>query len=155
MKLQLLVGGLGIALTLSLTGCDALMPNFNPTPTPTAQPTETAPAPKPTPKPTPTKDRTQAEVVILSSMADLNDGIEVIAQVATVAETGGTCTLTVSQAGTKKSVSASAEANVTETQCFPLRLPVVGFAPGVATFTVSYESELYQGLSAINQIVIP
>lgn len=155
MKLKLLVGGLGISLTLSLTGCDALMPNFNPTPTPTAQPTETAPAPKPTPKPTPTKDRTQAEVVILSSMADLNDGIEVIAQVATVAETGGTCTLTVSQAGTKKSVSASAEANVTETQCFPLRLPVVGFAPGVATFTVSYESELYQGLSAINQIVIP
>ena len=155
MKLKLLVGGLGIALTLSLTGCDALMPNFNPTPTPTAQPTETAPAPKPTPKPTPTKVRTQAEVVILSSMADLNDGIEVIAQVATVAETGGTCTLTVSQAGTKQSVSASAEANVTETQCFPLRLPVVGFAPGVATFTVSYESELYQGLSAINQIVIP
>lgn len=155
MKLKLLVGGLGLALTLSLTGCDALMPNFNPTPTPTAQPTETAPAPKPTPKPTPTKVRTPAEVVILSSMADLNDGIEVIAQVATVSETGGTCTLTVSQAGTKKSVSASAEANVTETQCFPLRLPVVGFAPGVATFTVSYESELYQGLSAINQIVIP
>ena len=155
MKLKLVVGTLGLAMTLSLTGCDALIPNINPTPTPTAEPTETAPAPKPTPNPTPTKDRAKAEVVILSSMADLNDGIEVIAQVATVAETGGTCTLTVSQAGTKKSISAAAEANVTETQCFPLRLPVVGFAPGTATFTVSYESELYQGLSAINQIVIP
>lgn len=81
--------------------------------------------------------------------------ISVIAQATGIAEDGGTCTLTVKQGANTKAISAKAESNVTDTQCYPLNLSIVGLAPGDATFTVSYDSPAYTGTSSPQSITIP
>jgi hypothetical protein len=92
--------------------------------------------------------------MILNSSAD-DTGIDVVAQASNISEDGGTCTLIVSQAAVKKIILAKAESNVTDTQCFPMHLPLDGFSSGTATFTVSYKSPTSTGVSAVGQVVIP
>ena len=47
------------------------------------------------------------------------------------------------------------ESNVTDTQCFPIHLPLDGFVSGAATFTVAYKSSTSTGVSSVGQLVIP
>ncbi len=155
MKFRIVSAAVIMCATLPLAGCDFLTPNWDalkPTDTPsTAQPSET---PTPTQEPTTTPDLDKVEVVVFDATAD-GGGIDVIANVPNVSEDGGTCTLTVSQAGTKKEVTVKAESNVTDTQCFPMHLPRTGFVSGPATFTVSYLSSTSSGVSPLSQVDIP
>lgn len=155
MKFRIVSAAVLICATLPLAGCDFLTPNWDalkPTDTPsTTQPSETA---TPTQTPTTKPNLDKVDVVVMSSSAD-SSGIDVIAQVVNASEDGGTCTLTVSQAGVKKVVTVKAESNVTDTQCFPIRLARTGFVSGPATFTVSYLSETSEGVSELNQVDLP
>lgn len=155
MKFRIISATVIICATLPLAGCEFLTPNWDalkPTDTPTtAQPSD---SPTPTEEPTTTPDLDKVEVVVFDATADAS-GIDVIANVPNVSEDGGTCTLTVSQAGTKKEVTVKAESNVTDTQCFPMFLPRKGFVSGPATFTVSYLSSTSSGVSAPSQVDIP
>lgn len=157
MKLRVPMATLAVAATLALGGCAFLTPNWSALqPTHKPVPSNENPTPTATPTPTPTSDAKLAKVVvtILNSSADAM-GIDVVAQALDVSEDGGTCTLTVSQAATKKVVSVSAESNVTDTQCFPIHLPLDGFVSGAATFTVAYKSSTSTGVSSVGQLVIP
>lgn len=156
MKRKVFLAALALVLPLTLTGCDFLTPNWSVLqPTHTPEPSDT-PTASETPTPTPTKVPALqgVEVNIVYSSADAT-GIDVVAQALNVSEDGGSCTITVSQAATKKTLTVKAESNVTDTQCFPIHLPLTGFVTGAATFTVSYESATSIGTSAINAIDIP
>jgi len=125
-------------------------PADTPTPSASSQPTASASA-------TPThKPKQPVSVDILQSDPNAADStIAVIAQATGISEDGGTCTLTVKQGANTKSVTAKAESNVTDTQCFPLNLSIVGLAPGDASFTVAYNSDAYTGTSSPQTITIP
>lgn len=148
-----LAAGLTV-LSLSLSGCSYFYPHVGETPTPSASASNSA-DPSATPTPTTPVVLKSATVEILDSSADIDGGIQVIAHVLNVSESDGTCTLTVTSGADKKTVTASAEPNITDTQCFPLNISVVGLTPGPATFTVSYKSSKYQGVSLITSVVIP
>ena len=141
--------------SLTLAGCSFLTPNWSAL-HPTSKPTASESTPRATPTPTPTQpaNLAQVDVMVLSATAD-STGIDIIAQASNISEDGGTCTLVVSQAATKKTILAKGEANVTDTQCFPFHLPLTGFSSGVATFTVGYKSQTSTGISSVGQVVIP
>lgn len=144
--------------TLSLSGCEVFYPNWGATTAPVETPTDTAsPSAQPSETPSPSEKPKQAvSVVVLQADTDAAAGtINVIAQASGIAEDGGTCTLTVTQGATSKSVSAKAESNVSDTQCYPLSLSIVGLAPGDATFTVSYNSTGYTGKSNPSPVTVP
>jgi hypothetical protein len=155
MKFRIVSAAVIICATLPLAGCEFLTPNWDalrPTDTPTtAQPTD---SPTPTEEPTTTPDLDKVGVVVFQVTAD-EGGIDVVANVPSVSEDGGTCTLIVSQAGTKQEITVKAESNVTDTQCFPMFLPRKDFVSGPATFTVSYLSSTSSGVSAPIQVVFP
>lgn len=148
-----------IALTaLTLSGCTIFYPNWGAktppvdTPSPSSSASASASAsasPSSKPKQPVTVDILQSDPNAPNSM------ISVIAQATGIAEDGGTCTLTVKQGSTSKAISAKAESNVTDTQCYPLNLSIVGLAPGDATFTVSYDSPTYSGTSSPQTITVP
>ena len=161
MKKLLIVLALTSA-TLTLSGCDVFYPHSteSPTPSESATPSETATVePSETPSATPTQTaivRQKAVVRILQSSADAGAGtISVVAEVADISEDGGSCTLIVTQGSVTKQVTAKAESNVTDTQCYPLNLPYAGFASGEAKFEVKYDSSYYVGSSSGNPITIP
>lgn len=149
------------ASALTLTGCDVFYPHPSESPLPTKSqspsPSESeSPSESPSATPTQTAVRQKVSVRILQSSADSASGnISVIAEAADISEDGGTCTLTVVQGSVTKQVTAKAESNVTDTQCYPLNLPMAGFASGPATFTVQYDSADSTGTASNNQIVIP
>ena len=155
MKIRIFSAALLVCATLPLAGCEFLTPNWDAL-KPTGSPTTAEPTETPTPTPVPTVDPKLEEVavVVLNSSAD-SSGIEVVAQVLNLSENGGTCKLTVSQAGTKKVLEVKAEANITDTQCFPMRLPLTGFGSGPATFVVSYVSGTSKGESSVQALSIP
>ena len=154
MKAKLFAAASVTALALSISGCSYFYPHAGETPTPSQSASETASA-SPTPTETTPVNLKKVTVEVMDAYADLNAGIQVIAHVLDTSEDDGTCTLTVTSGGISKSVSAKAESNVTDTQCFPLTLPVTGLASGDASITVSYRSSKSQGSSTSSTIVIP
>jgi hypothetical protein len=154
MKYRFVLGGFVLVVALSLGGCAFLTPNWgaiHPSASATPSPSET---PQPITTPTPSTKPQPVQVEVVASTVDAS-GISVVAQASNVSEDGGKCTLTVSQAATRKVVVVGAESNVVDTQCFPLNLPLTGFVSGAATFTVQYLSSTHSGISAIGQLVIP
>ena len=157
---KLLAAALVFATAVTLTGCSIFYPHWGETASPSASatPSESAttePTPSESASPT-AKPKQPVSVDVLQSSADAGSAlITVIAQATGISEDGGTCTLSVVQGATTKSVSAKAESNVTDTQCFPLNLSIVGLAPGDATFTVSYSSDGYTGKSTPMTVVVP
>lgn len=145
--------GLAI-LALSLSGCSYFYPHAGETPSPSQSASESS-TPSASPSETTPVVLKNVSVEILDASADINDGVSVIAHVLNISEDDGICTLTVVSGGVSKSVSAKAESNVTDTQCFPLSLPVTGMTPGNATATVSYKSSKSQGTSSSSTVVIP
>lgn len=158
---KLLASAVLAASALSLTGCDVFYPHPSESPLPTQSqspsPTESpSESESPSPSPSQTPVRQKVSVRILQSSADSSSGnITVIAEAADISEDGGSCTLTVVQGSVTKQVTAKAESNVTDTQCYPLNLPLAGFSSGAATFTVQYDSPDSTGSASNNPIVIP
>jgi len=155
---KLLAGAIVALSALALTGCTIFYPNWGqksaPVDTPSASAT-TKPSSSASPTPTVTPIQpVDVEILQVDPNAD-NSTISVIAQATGISEDTGICTLTVTQGSTKKSISAKAESNVSDTQCFPLNLSIVGLSPGDATFKVSYDSKSYTGSSSAQPITIP
>lgn len=148
---------------LLLSGCALLYPNWgteekpSDSETPSATPTTSASAePSPSVSVTPTGPKIEAEINIIDSMVDANNGlIFAIAEVTNVDESTGTCTLTYQGQGVTKSVSAKAESNVTTTQCFPLELVLTGIPKGKGSIFVSYDSATASGTSSKIAVTIP
>jgi hypothetical protein len=161
---RLLVAIGAASLALSLTGCDMFYPNWGqktpPIGTPSASdlpselPSESAsvlPSESASPS-TPVKQ--VAKINILQSSVD-SSGISVVAEAQNFSEDGGSCTLTYTNGSVKKSVTVKAEANATDTQCFPMTLPLSGLPKGPGLVTVSYSSTTHLGSSAAIAVTIP
>lgn len=154
MKPKLILATGMAALALTLSGCSYFYPHAGETPTPSHSASESS-TPSASPSETTPVALKNVSVEIMDASADINDGVSVIAHILNTSEDDGICTLTVVSGGVSKSVSAKAESNVTDTQCFPLSLPVAGMTPGNATVTVSYKSSKSQGTSPSATVVIP
>ena len=146
------------ALTLSLSGCALLYPNWgttqNPSTSQSVEPSTSASASESPSESTPAKQ--PATVQIDQASVDATSGfLSVVAQVTNFNEDGGQCTLTV-QAGTQtKKLTVKTESNVTSTQCFPMELSLSGLPKGTALVTVSYDSAARAGVSVGQSVVIP
>lgn len=149
---------------LTLSGCQYFYPNWGATSAPTDDPSQepsNEPSSSSSSEPSPSDSASQTpkstvELRVLQSNVDSAGGqITVIAEVAEVSEDGGTCTLTVKSGSVTKKISAKAESNVTDTQCYPLNLALAGIPSGTATFTVSYDSADSTGVSSAGSLVIP
>lgn len=155
---RIIAASLLLATSVALSGCTLFYPNWGATTAPVETPSETStPTSEPSPtQTTPPKPKQPVSVEIMQADTDAAAGtITVIAQATGISEDGGNCTLIVTQASSSKSVTAKAESNVTDTQCFPLSLSIVGLSPGDASFTVSYDSSSYTGKSTPQAITIP
>jgi hypothetical protein len=146
------------AITLSLSGCALLYPNWGTDQSPgTSQSAAPSQSASESASPTPTTvNKAKAKLRIDDAYADATAGvISVVAEVTNVAQDGGTCTLVLQVGNTTKRLPFKAEANVTSTQCFPMEIPIAGLAKGTALVSVEYESADYYGVSAAQSIVIP
>lgn len=162
-KKYLVIASIALS-TLTLSGCQYFYPNWGATTAPTDEPSASAspnPSASETVEPSPSasasqKPKAQVGLRVLSSSVDTAAGqISVIAEVADISEDGGSCTLKVTSGAVTKTITAKAESNVTDTQCYPLNLPLTGIPSGNASFTVSYESADSIGSTGNNSLVIP
>ncbi|MGY2129212.1 hypothetical protein [Blastococcus sp. SYSU DS0617] len=121
-------------------------------PVPTEPATEVA-----TDSPVPTQD-SSAEVTpqltYYGWSADLK-AVEAGGIVLGLVESGGTCTLTLSQGGTAVEVTATAVDNVTSTSCPAMTVPGARLAPGTWQATLSYESGTSQGVADAVAVEVP
>lgn len=146
------------AITLSLSGCALLYPNWGTDQSPgtsqSAEPTQTS---SETPSASPsTINKSKATIRIDDASADATAGvISVIAEVTNVAQDGGTCTLILQVGNTTKRLPFKAEANVDRTQCHPMEIPLAGLPKGTALISVEYESANYFGVSTAQSVLIP
>ncbi len=159
MKKVVVLAGAALA-AVSLTGCALLYPNWgtdqdpsdSATPTTSATPTVT-PTETPTPSESPSKQKQVAEFNFIDVTTD-SSGVFAVVEVINVAEDGGTCTFVLSDGTHEKSVTVSAEPNVTTTQCFPANISRDGLSGDSATLTVRYQSSSYDG-SASMKVDLP
>ena len=158
-KFLLFVVLLGIG---SVAGCSLLYPNWGTTVSPsdsmTASPTEPTATDSANPEPTETQAVQKKNAKVEIMMADLDTSakaISVVAQVVGIAESTGTCTLTFQGANSTETLTVKAEANVSDTQCFPMNLSYSDLPKGAGLVTVTYESEGYKGTSAASAVTIP
>ncbi len=163
---KVILAAAGIWLTLSLAGCSFFYPNWGqktpPIGTPSQSSSTSASASSsasasvsPSGSPTPTTILKQvAKINILQSSVDAT-AISVVAEALNFSEDGGTCTLQFTNGVVKKSISVKAESNASDTQCFPLNLPLTGLPKGAGLVTISYASSTHIGTSAAIAVTIP
>ena len=157
-----------LALGLSLAGCSLFYPNWGATSLPeetsmetpsaseSAVATETA-EPEASESPSASAPaKKSAEVVVVFYEVLAEEGIlNVVAEMDSAAEKGGSCTLKLVSGSKEKSFTVKSEPSSTYTQCFPFEIPLDELPAGNATFTVLYNSESYEGQSAASSVVIP
>jgi hypothetical protein len=154
------------ALALSLTGCSMLYPNWGQKTPPIGTPSSSQlPSDQPSSSgsssasasasATPSAPVKQvAKINVLQSNVDTS-GISVVAEALNFSEDGGSCTLSYTNGSVKKSITVKAEANATDTQCFPMNLPLTGLPKGPGLVTISYSSTTHIGSSAAIAVTIP
>jgi hypothetical protein len=94
-------------------------------------------------------------VVTYSGWDDALAGVEVGAYAAGTAESGGTCTLTLTKGSDTASAEAPAEPDATSTSCPGLVVPGSKLSSGSWTAVVSYESRGTHGQSDPVKVVVP
>lgn len=155
-------------MTVALAGCSLFYPNWGATSLPeetlvevdtsseSVEVTETA-EPEPTESESPTQTaKKSAEVVVVFFEVLSGEGIlNVVAEMDSAAETGGSCTLEFSNGSKKQSFTVKSEPSSTYTQCFPFEIPLDKLPTGNGSFTVFYSSDSYEGQSAASSVVIP
>jgi len=146
------------AIALSLSGCALLYPNWGTTQSPgtsqSAAPSQSA-SESASASPTAVK-KNNAKVEITDAYADVAAGtLSVVADVANIAQDGGTCTLILKIGANTTRLPFKAEANVTTTQCHPMDVPLSGLGKGTAIVSVEYASADYFGVSPTQSVVIP
>lgn len=82
-------------------------------------------------------------------------GVEAGGIVMGIVESGGTCTLTLSQGRSSVDVSVEAVDNVTSTSCPAMTVPGDRLTPGTWLATLSYESGTSQGTGDAVEIEVP
>lgn len=97
-----------------------------------------------------------AEVVITySGWTDAPAGVEVGAYLAGVAESGGTCTLTLTSGAGSATAAVPGEPDAASTSCPNLTVPGTALSSGTWSAVVSYESPSTSGTSAPVEVVVP
>ncbi|MEN9753325.1 MAG: hypothetical protein RL670_1016 [Actinomycetota bacterium] len=152
------------ALAVSLSGCSMLYPNWGQKTPPIGTPsTSQQPSDQPSSSSsastsasaTPSAPAKQvAKINVVQSNVD-STGISVVAEAINFSEDGGSCILTYTNGTIKKTVTVKAEANATDTQCFPMNLPLTGLPKGPGLVTISYSSATHIGSSAAIAVTIP
>jgi hypothetical protein len=94
-------------------------------------------------------------VVTYSGWDDTLAGVEVGAYAAGIAESGGTCTLTLTSGADSATASAQAEPDAASTSCPGLVVPGSELSSGSWTAVVSYESRGTHGQSDPVEVVVP
>lgn len=160
---KLLAISITVLAAAALSGCTLLYPNWgtdvspsdSAAPSASSSPSE-SPAETETPSASPTNAKKTAKILVSDSGIDATSGdIFAVVEVLDIAENGGTCSLTFTGAGSTKTVSAKAEANVNRTECYPLRISLAGLPKGAGFITVSYESGTSFGQSKSIGVVVP
>lgn len=157
-----------LALGFTLTGCSLFYPNWGATSLPeetatelataseSVEVTETAePEPTETQSPSPAAKKSAEVVVVFFEVLSEEGILNVVAEMDSAAETGGSCTLEFSNGSKKQSFTVKSEPSSTYTQCFPFEIPLDKLPAGNGSFTVFYSSESYEGQSAASSVVIP
>lgn len=156
-----------VSSTFLLAGCSIFYPNWGATSLPeepTVSETVTVePEPSESTSPTPSESATperpkkkEAEVEVMFFEVLPDEGIlSVVAEMSTAAESGGSCTLKFISGSTQKSFTVKSEPSSTYTQCAPFEIKLAELVSGNGIFTVSYESDTYQGQSVTSSVVIP
>ena len=154
-----------ITLTL-LAGCSVFYPNWgadglpeesiSESPTAEETPTQTQ-SPEPTQTPSQSvKPKAQATVDILVASVDEELAIlTVVAQIPSISESDGTCTVRFLGGSVDKTFDVAAEPSSGYTQCFPIEIPLSDLPSGNGVVTVTYESDKHIGESAVTSVVIP
>ncbi|WP_138760662.1 hypothetical protein [Modestobacter altitudinis] len=81
--------------------------------------------------------------------------VEVDGYVADVAESGGTCTLTLTQGGTSVTASVPANREPSATSCSSARIGRAQLSPGTWAAVLGYDSATSHGQSERAQVVVP
>ncbi|SCX07790.1 hypothetical protein [Candidatus Aquiluna sp. UB-MaderosW2red] len=162
--------------TLALSSCSIFYPNAGATSLPqddettqtqSAEPTE-SPAPNQEPEqsasaepsasaaesPAIIRKETSVEIIMAVPEPDLGV-LTVVAQLPSLSESGGTCTLRLISGSVEKTMEVKAEPSSDYTQCFPIELPLTGLPKGTAVVSVSYSSDFHFGTSKNQSVVIP
>ena len=154
----------GISLVFSLAGCSFFYPNWGQKTPPIGTPSETtSTSASPSSSETVTPSGTPTPTAIVKQIAKINivqssvdsSGISVVAEALNFSEDGGNCTLVFTNGVIKKSVTVKAESNASDTQCFPMNLPLTGLPKGAGLITISYASTTHIGTSAAVAVTIP
>jgi hypothetical protein len=153
-------------MVLSLAGCSFFYPNWGQKTPPIGTPSQSSSSSASqsasqsasataSASPTPTAVAKKiATISILQSSVD-SSGISVVAEALNFSEDGGSCTLTYTNGVAKKTLVVKAESNASDTQCFPMNLPLTGLPKGPGLITVSYSSDTHIGTSTAIAVTIP
>lgn len=96
-----------------------------------------------------------AVIVTYSGWVDTPAGVEVGAYLAGVAESGGTCTLTLTGSAGSATAEVTAEPDAASTSCPALAVPGSELSSGTWTAVVTYESPSTSGTSTPVPVVVP
>ena len=155
-----------VLLTASLSGCSLFYPNWGektpPIGTPSASdqptssesPSESASASSSASASPSQEPVLPAKINVLQQSVD-STGISVVAEAQNFSEDGGSCILTFTNGTVKKSITVKAESNASDTQCFPMSLPLTGLPKGAGLITITYSSKTHLGTSAPIAVTIP
>lgn len=168
-SLALLVGAIFIAVTIvvfviwALSAVTSVPPEATESPSVSASAT-TVPSDEPTPQqttpsasPEPSAPTKEVADVVLTRVAwsSSNRTVEVSAYVANAIEEGGTCTVTVADAGVSVSASKDAVPDATTTSCGMVVVNGASLTNGTYQVTVRYESSHRVGEATGNVGVKP
>jgi hypothetical protein len=166
-----------IALSsLALTSCSVFYPNLGatslpeesetsqtqtsepdqaPSETPAGEAAETAePTASETSAPEIIRKETPVEIIMVQPEPAFGV-LTVIAQMPSLSESNGSCTLRFLSGSVEKTLKVQAEPSSDYTQCYPIELPLKGLPKGTAVVTVSYDSDYHFGTSSAQSVVIP
>ena len=116
----------------------------------------TVPSPSAAPTTAPPADgRTPTSVVVTFAEWSTASGAVEAAGLADVVESGGTCTLTLTQGAATVTTSITAEPDAASTSCGTLTVPRADLAPGRWTGVLRYASTASVGESASFTIEVP
>lgn len=121
---------------------------------PTEVATDSPAAPSSPAAPAPSGTSVSPRLTYFGWNADIG-AVEAGGIVPSIVESGGRCTLTLSQGGTEVDVSSEAIDNVTSTSCAEMVVPGDRLSPGVWRAVLTYDSETAQGVSEAVEIEVP
>jgi hypothetical protein len=155
-----------LLLSLSLSGCGVLYPHWGATGLPTDSPsTSASQEPSSSASASDTPSASPSETVVVKGKADVQISmatvdevagvLTVVAEITNFSEDGGSCQLKFVSGGSSQNLTVKAEANATDTQCFPMEIDLSKLPSGAGAISVTYDSATHSGKSASEAVQIP